>query len=90
MSGLHCSWCLTSAEPRLAFKVNFFLTLSIVICTNDLGARTEFSCWNAVIIVYYLQRTRLYLERMSPIDVNKSTTTDSSCINQCLLHISTP
>jgi len=41
--------CRTIAEPRLTIKINCFLTLFIVIFANELGARTDFVRWNAVI-----------------------------------------
>jgi hypothetical protein len=73
--GYRNGWCKTLADPRLAIKLNCLLTLFIVIFANGLGARTDFHCWNAVMSVVPA--------------ANKAVPGTSSCVNQCLLHIST-
>jgi hypothetical protein len=81
--------CKTLVESRLVIKVNCLLTLFIVNFANGLGARTDFGYWNAVISVVPAAN-KVVSEKVSTVDVNMSTVKYSSCINQCLQHISTP
>ena len=83
----HPNSCRTSVELHLTSKVNCLLTIFIVIFAN--GCLCTLCLVAMQSIVWYRKQTRLYLEQMRTVHVNRSSTMDSSNINQCLLDNST-